>query len=339
MGVVRLREDVLAQSNVGMIATFGDPLGRHDSWLFGTDATFQTSELFGQHNFLVGIWGMAMGREDLEGTPAAYGAKIDYPNDDWDLNLSLKHIDSDFDPSLGFVQRAGVEHWHFGADHSIRPENGWLRRQTFESGSDLFTDLDGHWVSWRVFLSPVNAAFESGDGFEFNVIGQGERFDDPFEIGDGVVIPGGTYDWWRYRAVASTAEKRPVAGEVSWGFGDFYDGTLNQWEVSTRVVASALVTIRATADIVRGRFPQGDLAEDVLGFKLSCTFSPDLTLDSFVQYDTESASIGTNTRLRWDVTPVSQVFLVVNYNFVDLGDSFGSDGYQTTLKVQHEVRF
>jgi hypothetical protein len=339
MGVVRLRQDVLTQSNVGLIGTFGDPLGRSDSWTFGSDATFQTSELFGGRNFLVGVWGMAMGREDLNGTASAYGAKIDYPNDDWDVNLSFKHVDKDFDPSLGFVARTGVERWHFGADHSIRPDNGWLRRQTFESGSDYVTDLDGRWVSWRVFTAPINAVFESGAGFEFNVMPQGERLTDPFEIGDGVVIPVGSYHWLRYRAVATTAEKRAIAGEISWSFGDFYDGSLDQWELSARVVASSLLTIRATADVVRGRLPQGDFAEDVLGLKLSCTFSPDLTLDSFVQYDTESDSLGTNTRLRWDLTPASQLFLVVNYNFLDPGGSFESDGYATTLKIQHEMRF
>jgi hypothetical protein len=339
MGVVRLRQDVLAQSNVGLIGTVGDPLGREDSWLVGTDATYQTSELFGSRNFLVGVWGMAMGREDIRGTSMAYGTKIDYPNDDWDINLSFKHIDADFDPSLGFVERTGVQRWHFGADYAIRPENGWLRRQTFESGTDYITDLDGRWLTWRVFTSPINAEFESGDGCEFNVIPQGERITTPFEIGDGVVIPVGTYDWLRYRAVATTAEKRAVAGEVSWSFGDFYDGSLDQWELSARVVTSALLTLRATADIVRGRLPQGDFAEDVLGLKASFTFSPDLTLDSFVQYDTESRSLGTNTRLRWDVTPVSQVFVVVNYNFLDTGASFVGDGYETTIKVQHEVRF
>ncbi len=339
MGVVRLRQDVLAQSNVGLIGTFGDPLGRSDSWMLGTDATYQTSELFGGRNFLVGVWGMSMGREDLRGTASAYGGKIDYPNDDWDINLTFKHLDRDFDPSLGFAQRTGIERWHFGVDYAIRPEDGWLHKQTFESGVDLVNDLDGRWVSWKVFTAPINAVFSSGEGFEFNVIGQGERIDAGFDIGDGVVIPIGSYEWLRYRAVLSTAEKRAVAGEVSYGFGDFYDGTLDQWELSARVVASSWLTVRATADLVRGRLPQGRLSEDLIGLKLSCTFSPDLTLDSFVQYDTESDSLGTNTRLRWDFTPASQLFFVVNYNFVDPAGSFTSDGYQTALKVQHELRF
>ena len=46
-----------------------------------------------------------------------------------------------------------------------------------------------------------------------------------------------------------------------------------------------------------------------------------------------------NTRLRWDLTPASQLFFVVNYNFFDPGGAFDSDGYEATIEIQHEVRF
>jgi hypothetical protein len=339
MGVVRVRQDVLAQSNVGLLATTGDPLGDSGAWLGGADATYQTSDLSGGRNFLVGVWGLSMDSAATDGTSTAYGGKIDYPNDDWDINLSWRRVDEDFAPPIGFVARPGIEQLHFGVDRAFRPENGWLRRQTFESGADWITDLDGNLVSWFVFMALVNAEFESGDGFEFNLISQGERLDEDFEIGDGVVIQPGDYDWLRYRAVVATAEKRAVAGEVSWRFGDFYDGTLDQWGVQLRAVLSSWLTVRGETDIVRGRLPQGEFAEDVYGVTFACTFSPDLTLDSFLQYDTESDSLGTNTRLRWDLTPASQVFLVVNYNAFDPGGTWTSDARETVVKVQHEVRF
>lgn len=339
MGVVRVRQDVLAQSNLGILATTGDPLGDSGAWLGGADATYQTSELFGGRNFLVGVWGLTMDRSDVDGPASAYGAKIDYPNDDWDLNLFWRHVDTQFTPPLGFVARPGIELVHFGVDRVLRPQNGWLRRQAFESGFDWVTDLDGRWVSWFLFAGLINAEFDSGDGFEFALLPQGERLDEDFEIGDDVVIPPGTYEWLRYRAVVSTAEKRSVAAELQWRFGDFYDGALDQWGIEARVVASSWLTVRAEADIVRARLPQGRFAEDVWGVTLACTLSPDLTLDSFLQYDTGSDSLGTNTRLRWDLTPASQVFLVVNYNARDPGGTWDSDAREAVFKIQHELRF
>jgi hypothetical protein len=85
MGVLRVKQNVLRESSVGVISTFGDPLGRARSWLGGADATYQTSRFRGDKNFLVGVWGQALGREGLAGRRRAFGGKVDYPNDLWDV--------------------------------------------------------------------------------------------------------------------------------------------------------------------------------------------------------------------------------------------------------------
>ena len=105
MGVVRVKQNVLAESSVGLIATVGDPRGRTGSWLVGGDATYQTSRMKGDKNFLVGVWGIAMGRDDLGSDSSAYGVSIDYPNDLWDTVVKYWRVGQDFDPSLGFVAR------------------------------------------------------------------------------------------------------------------------------------------------------------------------------------------------------------------------------------------
>ena len=61
-------------------------------------------------------------------------------------------------------------------------------------------------------------------------------------------------------------------------------------------------------------------------------------LDSFVQYDTESRSLGTNTRLRWDVTPTSQIFLIANHNALAEDGSLQTDGHESVLKLVQEIR-
>mgnify|MGYP000724914243 CR=1 FL=1 len=61
------------------------------------DATFQTSHLGGDKNFLIGVYGMMTGREGLGGDRSAVGGKFDYPNDRWDFALSWKRIGDGFD--------------------------------------------------------------------------------------------------------------------------------------------------------------------------------------------------------------------------------------------------
>jgi hypothetical protein len=105
MAVVRVKQNIWKQSNFGIIATLGDPSGLKDSWLVGGDFTYQISDLFGDKNFIAGVWGLYNNRPALEGNKGAFGLKLDYPNDLFDISLTYRFIGDGFDPSLGFVPR------------------------------------------------------------------------------------------------------------------------------------------------------------------------------------------------------------------------------------------
>ena len=90
MAVGRVKQNLWRESWVGAIATVGDPLGRSGSWLAGADFTYATSRFRGDKNFLVGVWGLATGRDGLGGDATAYGFKVDYPNDLWDIAAHLQ---------------------------------------------------------------------------------------------------------------------------------------------------------------------------------------------------------------------------------------------------------
>ncbi len=94
MAVLRLKQNVLRESSVGVIGTAGDPLGRPGSWLAGPDLTYQTSHFRGDKNLLVGAWGLVVGREDLgSGDRTAAGVGIAYPNDLWDVSLTYQRAE------------------------------------------------------------------------------------------------------------------------------------------------------------------------------------------------------------------------------------------------------
>lgn len=49
--------------------------------------------------------------------------------------------------------------------------------------------------------------------------------------------------------------------------------------------------------------------------------SPDLQVNSLLQYDNETHSFGSNTRLRWTFDPLGDVFIVYNHNVDRLAGS------------------
>jgi uncharacterized protein DUF5916 len=338
MGVARVRHNLWQESWIGAIATVGDPLGRQGSWLGGADFTYATSRFRGDKNLLVGAWGLATGRQDLGRDSTAHGFKIDYPNDLVDMALTYKRIGRDFDPSIGFVPRAAVQLWNAAADFSPRLSRGPIQQMFFEFEPSLATDLSGRWESYRVFWAPLNWRFRSGDRVEFNAVPVGERLTEPFDIAQGVAIPPGSYEWMRYRLEAGTAQKRRFYTQVTWWFGGFYNGDLNQYQWTGAWNPKPIVTIEFSGERNVGRLATGDFTQTITGTRLRVNFSPDLSLSSYIQYDTDSESVGTNTRLRWTFRPVADLFIVYNHNIRSIVDRWRLDSNQLLVKLQYAWR-
>jgi len=147
MGVVRIDQNIFAESSVGMIATFGDPENRQGAWTAGADFTYRTSHFRGDKNFVVGGWALAVDREDLEGDKTSFGLLVDYPNDDWDNFFSYTRVGDGFDPSLGFVPRRAIQSFNGGLNYRNRPDIPWVRWMYYELRPILLTYLEGNWQS------------------------------------------------------------------------------------------------------------------------------------------------------------------------------------------------
>ena len=349
LSAVRVSRNILRESSVGFIASAGDPLGRSGSWLAGPDVTYQTSRFLGDKNFLAGVWALGTGRDDIGGTSRSWGGKVDYPNSLLDIALTYKWIDADFQPSLGFVPRTAAQIVNFNVTHQPNPKKPVLglpvQTMTNEFFNTVVLDLDGRWESYRVFVAPVNWRLRSGDRIEFNVVPTGERLVAPFEIADNVTIPVGPYHWNRYRAEAQFASKRRFSGQATWWFGDFYTGTLHELVGTAAFRPSPLIAVELNGTRNIGRLPEGNFIQQVVGTRLRYNVSSKLQFNTYLQYDDQSESFGTNSRMRWTVMPGSEIFVVYNHNMNDLTDPitlrrgwrFASN--QLIVKAQRTFRY
>jgi hypothetical protein len=338
-GALRVKQNLLSESSVGFIATAGDPSGTDGSWLVGSDFTYATSHFRGgDRNLRVGVSGQVMNRADLTGDRTAAAVKIDYPNDLWDLSWSTQRIGDAFQPPMGFVPRAGIYKHDLGVVYQPRPHNGWLRQIFGEFFTTMVTDLSRNWESYQVFTAPINWRLESGDRVEFNVVSEGERLPASFDL-EGVTLPAGAYQWVRYRAEAGSAVKRKLSAQATWRFGGFYSGTLDQLLLVGTWHPSGLLSIDFSGEHDIGRLKQGAFTTTLVGVNSHLNISPHLQINSFVQYDTSSASVGTNSRLRWTFTPAADLFVIYNHNLRDLENlGWRRDSNQLLVKIQYALR-
>ncbi len=184
----RIYQNLWRESRAGMLITIGDPVRTDPGWLVGIDFTYKTTRFRGDKVFLVGVWGLLNQRIARD---IAWGFKIDYPNDLWDMALVYKYIGPYFDPALGFVPWTGIHRLSFGINYMPRPDWPWLRQMFHELQGNLVYNLEGYLLQWRIFTAPINWRLESGDRFEWNVVPQGEWVPETFTITPEVYVAPG----------------------------------------------------------------------------------------------------------------------------------------------------
>jgi len=339
VAAIRLSQNLLRESSVGVIATVGDPQGRSGSYTVGADAIYRTSRFRGDKNLVLAAWGLGMDRSAARGDQTAVGVFLDYPNDLVDANASWKRLGDGFDPSLGFVPRPGVQIYTLGVAIQPRPRHFGIRQMFIENYLSLTTDLTGQWQSYQYFFAPVNWRFESGDRFEANYIPQGERLLVPFEITPGVTIPAGAYHFTRYRLEAEFANRRRLSGQLTWRTGGFYDGKLDQFQVLGAWRPSATFAIELNGERDIGRMPEGNFTATLIGTRFRINVSPAFQVNSFIQWDSDAHVVGSNTRLRWTILPVAELFIVYNHNVREVTNRLSFDSNQLVAKFQYAFQF
>jgi len=309
----RFTYDATDHLRVGTLLTGGDPEFASHNRFGGLDATWRTSTLFGDKNFAAGAWLATSHTVGLHGQNTGWGASIDYPNDLWDVNASIKNFGDALEPALGFLPRPGTRKYSLGAAYQPRLQHSWIQQFFFEFEPYMLTDLHGRPLTWRVFTAPFNVESNSGVHLEANYAPQFERITTPFAITDRVTIPVGAYRFDRFRVEGQSSPARPIRlGTTVW-FGTFFRGRLTQ--VSNFVTwtkPGGHLQLELDAENDFGHLPFGDFIQRLMRTKVVYAFSPNLIVSSYTQYDTESHQVGINNRLRWTIRPETDLFVVWN---------------------------
>jgi hypothetical protein len=302
----------MEQSWVGAIVTHGNPSGEGSNSLVGADLRLATSRLRGGKNLSLDLYAFRTDDEQSATADYAFGGKLDYPNDLWDVALSFKQIGEDFRAALGFVPRTGIRKTSLGIEYMPRPGRFGIRQLFFELRPEYITNLSGRVENWEIFTTPLNLQTESGEHLEWSYTPQFEHLAEPFEIEDGIVVPAGSYTVHRYQVELNTASKRRWVVDLEYGWGGFYGGTLRQLEAGLTLKPSTHLALEIEAERNDVRLPQGSFRADTWSVRLDWSLSPDVTWANLVQYDTESRLLGVQSRFRWILRPGNDLFVVLN---------------------------
>jgi hypothetical protein len=325
--VVRLRRRAFQQSYVGGLYTRRSARlsGDIDRHTLGADFELQTSTFRGNQNLEFSglyLWTTnALETGDPSAKPGAgsggYALRVNYPNDPLSARLSVRELQDNYAPAIGFVERRGYRRLNPAIEFNPRPRNHpWIRSFQFGANIDLQNDTDDRPLTreWRITAFDVN--LHSGDSVRVEVTPTYERLEEDFEISDGIVLPAGEkYRFTRYEVSLFTADHRMITIEPQVRFGDFFSGSSREYSIDLgfRPRRGLRFALEAEHNVIE--LAEGSFEADVVSVLANTQFSPWISLANNLQYDTDSEILGWQMRFRWIRRPGNDFYFVYTHNW------------------------
>lgn len=351
--VARVKRRFGSQSSLGMLYTRRDSREsvidtRHTT---GADLVLATPDFVGGTTFDSGAWYVHTSKpnyvnEDLDlppdGSSDAFGAQASIAKDPYQAEFSFTEVQPAYDAAVGFTPRRNYRNWSPEASWAPRfSDHPWFRGVELGAEADINLNLDNALIDRNISLTPMELEFHSGDSIELQLFKQTEHLDEDFEIEDGIVLPAGNrYDWWRYQVVYDGAEQRVISGRVEFSFGDFWDGDRRELNLDLTLRPRPGISLHLSSEFNDVNLPGGDFVTEVYRLDARTQFSPWISLENNIQYDSESSEMGWQLRVRWIQKPGNDFYFIWTENWQDdPGAGFNALDRRGVAKVVRTIRF
>jgi hypothetical protein len=337
--VLRVKRDILRRSTIGAIFTNrtvgATPALPGANQAYGVDAAFAFYQ-----NVAAGAYYARTETEGLEGDSESYQGKIEWVPDRYGARLEHTKVGGAFNPEIGFLRRTNFEKTQAYLRFSPRPKKlKAVRKFTAEGTLDYFVNGNGS-VETRTQTGRFNTEFESSDQLAFEVSDNYEALFVPFNVGGGVVIPVGGYNFTDATVSYQLGQQRRFTGTVALQAGQFYDGTITTLTLSSaRYAILKQFSLEPSVSLNRIDLPYGQFNTELFRARTDYAFSARMFVSALLQYNTTDNTFSSNVRYRWEYIPGSEFFLVWTDERDTRPNSIGLRNRAFVAKVTRLLRF
>jgi hypothetical protein len=346
--VGRVKRRVLRQSYIGALYTLRDTRGGdlRNRQTIGVDFRLATSSFRDQQNLQADGYFLHTTNPLDTGKNSAFGAELSYPNDPLSLSLGYMEIQDNYDAAVGYTRRTGFRKIQPRAGFAPRPrQHPWIRRLNWRGDVDWRLDPDTNRTLTReIDLTAFDLFTHSQERIQVHVIPTYDLLEEDFKIASGVTLPvGHHYSFTRYRVEGNTADRRLVSVRPWFEWGDFYSGERLQLNMTINVRPRPGLLFTLANEWNRVSLTEGQFYTRLFRFVSETQVSPIMSLVNNVQYDTQSAVLGWQSRFRWIVQPGNDLYFVYIHNWLDdplsLTSRFHTLDRRAASKVLYTHRF
>jgi hypothetical protein len=317
--VVRVKRDILRRSAIGVLATARstDRFGSGANYAYGADATFGFFNSLSINTF----WAKTQS-ERLSGDDTSYRAQVNLNEDRYGFDVDRLKIGRDFNPEVGLVRRPDMQRTFGEFRFSPRPRAGRfsaIRKFSYSASANFIENGDGV-LETRERSAAFGVDFFNSDTLDVTFVNSYEFLTSPFDIARDVTLPIGGYHFNDIQASYSIAQQRPIRAVLAVSRGTFYSGHKTTFRATGgRVRVSNQISLEPAYTLNNVDLAEGHFTSHLVSTRATYTVTPLMFVSALVQYNTESRSVSTNARLRWEYQPGSELFVVYN----EQRDTFG----------------
>ena len=339
--VGRLSYNLLEDSNIGVMMTYGDPITGEGNYMMGADLALKSKTLIEGKQVILNAWAQKTHTEGKDGRDGAYGGRLSMKaSEGFDATFNFLHIEENYDPALGFVNQDDVNDYYINLKYTHRPLDSRITQVTSEFKTGNIYEIGGDLVSRNVEWEVAKVQNEIGDEISGGYKYMREVLYEPYEIVPDTIIPVGDYDFSSGVIKIGSAYQRMISVRGEFEKGQFYDGTRTRIKGELRIRPSSRIKLSATFGFNNAHTPYGDFKTQLYSLGGDIAFNADWSWITRVQYDNVSKNGGLNSRLRYNPEPGQNLYLVLNHGFfVDEDGRRRSEVNNMIAKLGYTFRF
>ena len=337
--VARVSYNIGQLSSIGIITTYGNSINDSNNLVTGLDINLATSKFRGNKNVALLLYGLKSTTENIRKNDVAWGALLYYPNDFINFRLGHQQIGENFFTGLGFVPRNNIKEYWGNITVGPRINKLGIRQYSIGLGFSYITEFNDRLQTQLIEFNPIGIRFNSGDEFDYSITLRSENLDKDFNIYSDYIIPANEYTWWENQFSLETSGSRDIFGSLEYTFSDFFTGRKNSVNLALNWKVFVPVFIAGAVTIDKVNLPEGDFRADIFQFNVNLLFSPNVTLYNLLQYDSQSSTIGLQTRFRWILKPGNEILLIWNSGYSRPYENLVINENALRFKIKYNIRF
>ena len=205
----------------------------------------------------------------------------------------------------------GIRRYRSSVHYRPLVNTAWIRRYSIGPEITYLTDLDNE-IKTRSFNLGAFVNLETGDWIGLRLAQRLEHLDEAFDIHEDIEIPVDEHSFTGYSFNFYSNDARRLSGRGSLETGGFWNGDRIRFNIDGTIKANSHLSLSTAYDYNNVHLETGEFKTNALSSRFLYTFSTDLFLRGFMQWNSKREIIGINALCNWRYRPGSDIFLVYN---------------------------